>query len=277
MIDLKVLDRHGDPVTADHVFHSGEHETFDRHDRGGLRGYRYGEPSTALPGRRGGVPTLLWKLIEEIVRRSCCPAAHPAAEFGPPIGSRRMEALLAGAFISEGFVSESRAGFNNLDRDYFGMVLAAYDAVVGGPRYVSERTIASGRGLHELDVQNLTALRRSRGWAKCSASGSRQGGPGLVWQSAGRGQACLPAGAVRGRRFVLSLAAQHDPGLVLDSQPSTGRDVQQLLLDFGVISRRTGTPRARYKVVITNRAQAEIVRGAASVSVAPSGASWNAF
>ena len=78
-----------------------------------------------------------------------------------------------GAFISEGFVSESRAGFNNLDRDYFNMVVAAYDAVVGGPRYVSERTIASGSRLLELDVQNLTALRRESPLPIWSASGQR--------------------------------------------------------------------------------------------------------
>ena len=34
--------------------------------RRGLRGHRHGEPPAAVPGRRGGVPTLLWKLIEEI-------------------------------------------------------------------------------------------------------------------------------------------------------------------------------------------------------------------
>ena len=72
-----------------------------------------------------GVPTLLWKLIEEIR-----PGDHvvlqrtPPVEFGPADWFETMEALLAGAFISEGFVSESRAGFNNLDRDYFGMVVA---------------------------------------------------------------------------------------------------------------------------------------------------------
>jgi DNA gyrase subunit A len=69
--------------------------------------------------------------------------------------------LLLGAFISEGFVSANRAGFNNLDRDYFGMVVAAYDAVVGGRRYISERTIASGSTLLELDVQNLDAIAKS--------------------------------------------------------------------------------------------------------------------
>ena len=72
-----------------------------------------------------------------------------------PLLSLFMLGLLAGAFIAEGFVSENRAGFNNLDRDYFDMVVAAYDAVVGGRRYVSSRTIASGSLLHELDIPDM--------------------------------------------------------------------------------------------------------------------------
>ena len=71
-------------------------------------------------------------------------------------------ALLLGAFVSEGFVYEKRAGFNNLDRDFFNMVVSAYDSVVGGARYTSTRTIASGSSLHELDIQNLTALKKTR-------------------------------------------------------------------------------------------------------------------
>ena len=36
-------------------------------------------------------------------------------EFGPADWHDMMEALLLGAFISEGYVSETRAGFANLD------------------------------------------------------------------------------------------------------------------------------------------------------------------
>ena len=39
------------------------------------------------------------------------------------------------------------------------MVVAAYDAVVGGRRYVSERIVASGSNLLELDIHNVKALR----------------------------------------------------------------------------------------------------------------------
>src|SRR6185295_17848280 len=72
-------------------------------------------------------------------------------------GDRRA-ALLLGAFVSEGWVGEARAGFNNVDPEFFAQVLDAYDAIVGGPRYVSERVIASGSALHELDVQRLDHL-----------------------------------------------------------------------------------------------------------------------
>ena len=60
---------------------------------------------------------------------------------------------MLGAFVAEGWVGEKRAGFNNIDRDFFDDVLAAYDVVVGGQRYVYERKIASGSTLLELDVQ----------------------------------------------------------------------------------------------------------------------------
>jgi DNA gyrase subunit A len=65
-IDLKVLDRNGAPVSADRLFHSGEHPTFrvqtvDGHEVTGTSNH----PLLCLVNV-GGVPTLLWKLIEEI-------------------------------------------------------------------------------------------------------------------------------------------------------------------------------------------------------------------
>ena len=66
-IDLKVLDRHGIPVVADRLFHSGEHQTHtvrtvDGHEVTGTSNH----PLLCLVDL-AGVPTLLWKLIEEIV------------------------------------------------------------------------------------------------------------------------------------------------------------------------------------------------------------------
>ena len=71
VIDLKVLDRHGAPVAADRLFHSGEHPVFrvrtlDGHEVTGTANH----PLLCLVNLCG-VPTLLWKLIEEIQPGDC--------------------------------------------------------------------------------------------------------------------------------------------------------------------------------------------------------------
>jgi DNA gyrase subunit A len=66
IVDMKVLDRHGNPVRADRLFHSGEHQTYTVTT---AEGYSVtgtsNHPLLCLVDVRG-VPTLLWKLIEEI-------------------------------------------------------------------------------------------------------------------------------------------------------------------------------------------------------------------
>ena len=51
------------------------------------------------------------------------------------------EALLAGAWVSEGLSSPSRAGSDSVDAEFFTEVLNAYDLVVGGARYVTVRAV----------------------------------------------------------------------------------------------------------------------------------------
>jgi DNA gyrase subunit A len=259
VIDLKVVDRHGNPVVADRLFHSGDHQTYTVRT---AEGYEVtgtaNHPLLCLVGV-AGVPTLLWKLIEEVRPDDTVVLQRtPPMEFGPADWQPAMEALLLGAFISEGVVSESRAGFNNLDRDYFDMVLAAYDAVVGGRRYVSHRVIASGNVLHELDIHNLEALRRSRLGDCCGQRSADKFVPDWLWHS-----------PVPVKRAFLQALFEGDgscsrlPRNTIQISYSTrserlATDVQQMLLEFGVISRRYEHATGEYKVAITNRAHAEV-------------------
>jgi DNA gyrase subunit A len=65
-IELKVLGRHGTPVLADRLFHSGDHQTYTiRTDEGHEVTGTANHPLLCLVDI-AGVPTLLWKLIEEI-------------------------------------------------------------------------------------------------------------------------------------------------------------------------------------------------------------------
>jgi len=66
VIDLKVLDRHGNSVIADRLFHSGDHRVYTvRTDEGFEVSGTANHPLLCLVDF-GGVPTLLWKLIEEM-------------------------------------------------------------------------------------------------------------------------------------------------------------------------------------------------------------------
>jgi DNA gyrase subunit A len=66
IIDLKVLDRQGNPVVADRLFHSGDHQTYTvTTDEGYEVTGTANHPLLCLVDL-AGVPTLLWKLVEEI-------------------------------------------------------------------------------------------------------------------------------------------------------------------------------------------------------------------
>ncbi|MFQ2875276.1 intein-containing DNA gyrase subunit A [Mycobacterium sp. MS3] len=258
-VGLKVLDRHGNPVAVDRLFHSGSHQTYKVCTAEGYEVTGTANHPLLCLVNVGGVPTLLWKLIQEIG-----PDDHvvlqrtPPMEFGPAEWHDTMEALLLGAFISEGFVSESRAGFNNVDRDYFNMVVAAYDAVVGGKRYLSQRTIASGSMLNELDIHNVSALKESRLGQLCGQRSADKCVPQWLWHSAAAVKRAFLQALFEGDGSCSAL-----PRNTIEISYSTrsmqlARDVQQMLLEFGIVSRRYLHATGEYKVVITNRAQAEM-------------------
>ncbi|MGO9553243.1 intein-containing DNA gyrase subunit A, partial [Mycobacterium sp.] len=257
--DLKVLDRHGNPATADRLFHSGEHQTFTVRTAEGYEVTGTANHPLLCLVDVAGAPTLLWKLIEEIR-----PDDHvvlqrtPPTELGPADWQSTMEALLLGAFISEGFVSEKRAGFNNLDRDYFATVVAAYDAVVGGQRYLSSRQIASGSMLHELDVQNLTALRRSRLSELADQRSAHKVVPEWLWQSPAPVKRAFLQALFEGDGSCSLLPRNTVQVSYSTFSERLASDVQQMLLEFGVVSKRYRHAIGEHKVVITNRAQAEI-------------------
>jgi DNA gyrase subunit A len=258
-IDLKVRDRNGDLVHASKLFHSGEHPTLRLRTREGyeLTG-THNHPVLCLVDV-AGVPTLLWKLIAEIRPgdRVIMQRSVPD-EIGYPMLEHVEAAVLAGAFVSEGWVSDRRAGFNNVDAEYFARVLTAYDLAVGGPRDLGERVIASGSTLHELDVQDLSSLRGSLLGDFVGARSAGKFVPEFVW----RGSAAV-------KRAFLQALFEGDgsssllPRNTIQISYSTrserlAREVQQILLEFGVVSRQCRYDHGEIKVVVTNRRDARI-------------------
>ncbi|MEK7329618.1 MAG: DNA gyrase subunit A, partial [Candidatus Eisenbacteria bacterium] len=255
-ISLELFDRLGRPVRASKLFHSGSHPTLRLRT---IEGYELigtsNHPVLCLENV-GDVPGIAWKLLEEIeagdrvlVSRTPRPAAEVLTD------RERRLAVLLGAFISEGWISVSRAGFNNIDRQYFDLVVAAYDDVVGGRRYVNARTIASGSVLFELDIQNLERLRESP-LGEVHGRSRQKAVPESVWMASGSFK----------RAFLQSLftgdgSSSLLPRNTIQVSYSTvseqlARDVQILLLEFGVVSRISRYAKGEYKIVLTNRRDA---------------------
>ena len=202
--DFTVLDRLARPVHASKVFHSGDHPTLRLRTREGYELSGTLNHPVLCVVDMAGVPLLMWKLLEEIsagdrvlISRTNRVRGQP----GSPTASGRSRSC-SGAFVSEGWASANRAGFNNVDAEFFSDVLDAYDAVVGGRRYVSERVIASGSRLFELDIHNLDSLRRSPLAELVGVLSADKRVPESVWSAGAAFKRDVPAVAVHRRRLV---------------------------------------------------------------------------
>ncbi|MHB8531898.1 MAG: DNA gyrase subunit A, partial [Solirubrobacteraceae bacterium] len=257
-VDLAVLDRLGRTVHASMVFHSGAHPTLrlrttDGHELTGTENH----PVLCLIDMVG-VPLLMWKLLEELkpgdtVLVNRTPWADTAAT-----DAEAKLGLLAGAFVSEGWFSAGRAGFNNTDPAFFDAVIAAYDELVGGRRYVTSRTLRSGTVCHELDIQNLSALRAT---VLAELEGLRSADkrvPEFVWSgSPGLKRAFLRA-LYEGDGSSSLLPRNTAQVSYSTRSAALAAGAQQLLLEFGIVARQSRSARGEIKLVITNRRDARI-------------------
>ena len=162
-VDLKVLDRNGDPVAASMLFHSGRapHASAHAPREGYALTGTHNHPVLCLVAV-GGVPTLLWKLAERdlagrprraLPRRSAGPARHASADH------EVAEAILAGAWVSEGFVCDAPRWLQqHRPARSSTSVVAAFDARRRRPALRLRPHHRLGSRLFELDVQNLAAL-----------------------------------------------------------------------------------------------------------------------
>ncbi|MGO1049083.1 DNA gyrase subunit A [Crossiella sp. CA198] len=153
--DFEVLDKDGKAVQVNKVFNSGVHPTLRMTTKSGYS-IRGSENHLVLCLEAPmGVPLFQWRRLDELQPGAIVCVARNAWQQVVPTAREYMLGLLGGAWASEGWASADRAGFNNTDQHFFDEVLHAYDQIVGGGRYVSERTTRRDRKLiRELDIQD---------------------------------------------------------------------------------------------------------------------------
>jgi DNA gyrase subunit A len=258
-VDIELLDRLGRPVHASAFFHSGEHPTLRLRTTEGYELSGTANHPVLCLVDMAGVPLLMWRLLEEIQpgERVLVNRTAPVSEEPIETGSRLL-AVLAGAFVSEGWFGSRRAGFNNVDRAFFDAVLHAYDNVVGGARYTSSRTIRSGSACHELDVQNLDALRGSPLAEMEGLRSEAKRVPEFVWSGGGEFKRTFLQALFEGDGSSSLLPRSTIQVSYSTRSRQLARDVQLLLLEFGIVSRLSLSARGEIKVVLTNRRDARL-------------------
>ncbi|MDP9067704.1 MAG: DNA gyrase subunit A [Actinomycetota bacterium] len=254
-LDLKVLDRDGNPKKASKLFHSGEHPTVRIRTTEGyeLTGTHNHPVLCLVPV--AGVPMLLWKLLEEVesgtyvvLNRGLAPEEEVLTERDWKV------ATLAGAWLSEGWASETVGGFANVDQEYFDAVLDAFDEVVGGRRTVRSQQLKSSKFLYRLDIQNwMEHFTRSPLACLIGPKADVKSVPELVWRS----------GPAFKRAFLQALFEGDGSSSLLGRNTGQvsystysfqlAQDVQELLLEFGIASRQCVSGRGEIKVYIGNR------------------------
>ncbi len=257
-LDEKVLDLDGNPVRASVFFHSGTHpvrrvRTAEGYELTGTLNH----PILCLapPLVPGAPPMLLWKLLGELQARDVVALARHGFAEVPIAGERDWHlGVLAGALVAEGWVGHDHLGFNNVDREFYDLVIEAYDHIVGGCRYVNQRRLRSGRTIHELDVQGIAAFQEGPLVDLVGLRSADKRVPREIWaagpavkqaflQALFEGDGCVSAAARSTVRIFYSTRSER-----------LAREVQQMLLEFGVVSRvQLQARRGEWKVSINRR------------------------
>ncbi len=259
-IFVEIFNRAGEVVTASMLFHSGNHPTLRLRTQEGYELIGTSNHPVLCLKEANGTPTLTWQLLNQIQPDTWVVLSRHHSEPTSTFLSEeeRNLALLTGAFISEGWISENRVGFNNADKDFFNQVSNAYDAVVGGQRYLYHRKLKSGKPIYELDVQNLSHLSDSPLGELIGSKSQDKFIPKFVWSA-----------SLASKRVFLQALFEGDgsssllPRKTISIAYSTrsrrlAHEVQVLLLEFGIVSRQAHYANGEIQLYISNPREARL-------------------
>ncbi|MHB8961275.1 MAG: DNA gyrase subunit A, partial [Candidatus Limnocylindrales bacterium] len=259
--DIKLLNRVGEPVRALTLFHSGEQPTLQLTTREGFRlTGTENHPVLCLVDVLG-VPMLLWKLLEEVQ-----PGDRVVLFRGAPTELEGLteleeaEALLAGALISEGWTCEDQFGFDNTDEDFAYDVRDAFGRVFGRPATVTREQTSSDKTL--IKVRGRTwRLEKSILGELAGVRSPDKHVPRSVWVRGPAFKKAFLQALFEGDGSVSRLPRKSIQISYSTRSEQLARDVQAMLLEFGVVSRLCAHATGEWKVYLGNRREARLFAG----------------
>lgn len=271
-VNVGVLDWSGKPVKAVKAFNSGLHPVKRVTLKNGqsIAG-SYNHPLLTL-SNVDGIPSFVWKTLEELSvgDEICIPRI--SSPNNTISGKEEYDAagVLFGAWVSEGWFTEKRAGFNNTDKKYFDMVLEAFDKIIGTKRYVGKTILKSGKPCYSIDIQpakndeknSLLALSKTILGELAGLRSEDKVVPEFIWESIPNVKRSFLASIFEGDGSI-RFSMNKDKYLTSQIKYSSKsielvKGLQELLLEFGIysnISTSTRCGRSENSLSISSNSQ----------------------
>jgi DNA gyrase subunit A len=224
-IDIKVVDRRGNPQAATTFFHSGSHETFSVRTREGFELTGTSNHPVLTIQRVGDLPVLLWKTIDEIAPGDRVAIARTYAQTDGTSELTHDEAVLLARRVDR----PSRAGGS----------LSTVD-----PSQSEIRT----------SMEYLSDVRKTENGERKTIRYI----PDVVWNAATGVKASFLAALFEGDGSSSNLGRNTIQISYSTRSSQLASDVQKMLLEFGVIGRLVRYESGEIKVVLTNRRDARL-------------------
>jgi len=253
-IDLEVLSLHKKTHKASKVFNSGKHKVFKLMTKEGfeLKGTA-NHPVLIMALNKEGTPCYTWKLLENIEAgdRIIIDRTEKQLDEKNPTQEEIAFAIITGCLVSEGFISEKRLGFNNIDKTYYDNFLNAYKKVVGNRFYDYSRKLKSGKTIYEFDVQNLAEFSKTPIFKDLYIRKANEKLiPKYIFQSSKQTQKIFLQYLFEGNGSV-SLLEKNTLHISYSTYSlQLAKELQILLLEFGVIGKIATYKDGEYKVYI---------------------------
>jgi DNA gyrase subunit A len=245
--------------SASKFFNSGKHEIFHVKTKEGFEIHgSANHPILVFTTDKNGKPKYEWKTLSEIdgTEKIVIDRSETALNDRETSESEKNLAIILGCLVSEGFVSENRLGFNNTDKEYFDHFISAWKKEFGNSFYTNQRELKSGKTIFEFDVQLQYSKDREKivsspFYKEIVAKKSKDKFiPNVILNSTKEAQ-----------KIFLKYLFEGDGSVTLGSKNSIfvtystiseklAKDVQLLLLQFGVIGKTLNSKRNEIKIHI---------------------------
>jgi DNA gyrase subunit A len=255
-IDLQVLSMHQKVHKATKFFNSGYHPIWELTTQEGyqLKGSS-NHPVLTLSKDEAGKPIFVWKELSKVKAGDKIVIERSQTNLYASKASSKdiYQSIVAACLIAEGSISPKRVTFNSTDKKYFDDFINAYQNLIGSKFYVYQRRLPSGKEIYEFDVQNTSEFAQNELFTQLVGLKSAEKHiPTCILQAPKEAQKVFLQYLFEGDASV-SLLEKNTISLQYCTQSLTlARELQILLLEFGIISRISFTQkRKEYKLVIS--------------------------